>query len=448
MGNQKNVSANETGIARYFEFAKHGTTYRREFIAGLTTFLAMAYILAVNPGMLSTGTGLEFGEVFTATAVAAIIGTLAMGIVAKYPIALAPGMGLNAFFAFTVVSEQGMGIPWQDALAGVFVSGFIFLILALSGIRETVINAIPQGLKYAVGAGIGLFIAFIGLKNAGIIVADPGTLVALGSFNDKSVLLALFGVVVTALLMARKINGGIFYGIVITAVVGMIFGVVDKPDGIVSAPPNPTAFGALFDPLFSADFWTGNMWIVILTFLFVDFFDTAGTLVGVANQANLMKDNKLPRAGRALASDSVATMAGAVMGTSTTTSYIESSAGVAAGGRTGFAAVVTAGFFALALFFSPLLAVIGSSVTAAALIMVGVLMASALGKIEWEKIDEAIPAFITVLAMPLASSIATGIAMGFILYPLTKLVKGEGKQIHWIMYVLFVVFLLYFIWLR
>lgn len=448
MGNQKNVSANETGIARYFEFAKHGTTYRKEFIAGLTTFLAMAYILAVNPGMLSTGTGLEFGEVFTATAVAAIIGTLVMGIVAKYPIALAPGMGLNAFFAFTVVSEQGMGIPWQDALAGVFVSGFIFLILALSGIRETVINAIPQGLKYAVGAGIGLFIAFIGLKNAGIIVADPGTLVGLGSFNDKSVLLALFGIVVTALLMARKINGGIFYGIVITAIVGMIFGVVDTPDGIVSAPPNPTAFGALFDPLFSADFWTGNMWIVILTFLFVDFFDTAGTLVGVANQANLMKDNKLPRAGRALASDSVATMAGAVMGTSTTTSYIESSAGVAAGGRTGFAAVVTAGFFALALFFSPLLAVISSSVTAAALIMVGVLMASALGKIEWEKIDEAIPAFITVLAMPLASSIATGIAMGFILYPLTKLVKGEGKQIHWIMYVLFVVFLLYFIWLR
>ncbi|MDT9725906.1 NCS2 family permease [Xylanibacillus composti] len=435
-------------MARYFEFAKYGTTYRKEFVAGLTTFLAMAYILAVNPGMLSDQTGLEFGEVFTATAVAAIIGTLVMGIVAKFPIALAPGMGLNAFFAYTVVSDFGMGIPWQDALAGVFISGLIFLVLSFTGIRETIINAIPQGLKYAVAAGIGLFIAFIGLKNAGIVVADPGTTVALGSFHDGGVLLALFGIVVTALLMARRINGGIFYGIVITAIVGMIFGVVDTPSAIVSAPPSPTAFGALFDPLFSIEFWTGNMWIVILTFLFVDFFDTAGTLVGVANQAGLMKDNKLPRAGRALASDSVATMAGAVMGTSTTTSYIESSAGVAAGGRTGFAAVVTAGFFALALFFSPVLAVISGTVTAAALVMVGVLMASSLGKIEWEKIDEAIPAFITVLAMPLTYSIATGIAMGFILYPLTKLVKGEGGKVHWTMYVLFVVFLLYFIWLR
>jgi len=446
--NQKNVSANETGIARYFEFTKHGTTFRKEFIAGLTTFLAMAYILAVNPGMLSMeGTGLQFGEVFTATAVAAIIGSLIMGIVAKYPIALAPGMGLNAFFTFTVVF--GMGIPWQDALAGVFVSGLIFLILTFTGVRETVINAIPQGLKYAVSAGIGFFIAFIGLKEAGIIVADPeGTFIKLGTFYDGGVLLALFGIIVTALLMARKINGGIFYGIVITAVVGMIFGVVDTPSKVVSAPPSPTAFGDMFGSLFSGGFWTWEMLIVIFTFLFVDFFDTAGTLVGVANQAGLMKDNKLPRAGRALGADSVATMAGAVMGTSTTTSYIESSAGVAAGGRTGFTAVVTAGFFALALFFSPLLAVISSSVTAAALVMVGVLMASSLGKIEWDKIDESIPAFVTVIAMPLTYSIATGIALGFILYPLTKLVKGEGKQVHWIMYALLVVFVLYLAFLR
>jgi AGZA family xanthine/uracil permease-like MFS transporter len=258
-------------------------------------------------------------------------------------------------------------------------------------------------------------------------------------------LLALFGIVVTALLMVRKIYGGIFYGIVITTIVGMIFGLIDLPSAIVSAPPNPDAFGAAVTTLFTSEMWTLQILLVIFTFLFVDFFDTAGTLVGVANQAGLMKDNKLPRAGRALGADSIATIAGAVAGTSTTTSYIESSAGVAAGGRTGFTAVVTAGFFVLALFFSPLLSVITASVTAAALVIVGVLMASALGKIEWDKLEEAIPAFLTVIAMPLTFSIATGIALGFITYPLVKVVKGEGKQVHPIMYGMFVVFILYFL---
>jgi len=437
----------EAGLAKYFEFSKYGTSYRKEFVAGLTTFLAMAYILVVNPLTLSTeGTGLSFGAVFTATAVAAIIGTLVMGLWAKYPVALAPGMGLNAFFTYTVV--LGMGIPWDQALAGVLVSGIIFLILAISGIRETIINAIPQGLKYAVAAGIGLFIAFIGLKNSGIIVSNEATYVALGAFDDGGVLLALFGIIVTALLMVRKIHGGIFYGIVITAVVGMIFGIVDLPGGVVSAPPNPEALGAAVTTLFSAEMWTLQIILVIFTFLFVDFFDTAGTLVGVANQAGLMKDNKLPRAGRALGADSIATIAGAVVGTSTTTSYIESSAGVAAGGRTGFTAVVTAGFFVLALFFSPLLSVITAQVTAAALVMVGVMMASALGKIEWDKLEEAVPAFLTVIAMPLSFSIATGIALGFLAYPLTKIAKGEGKQVHPIMYGMFVVFVLYFLFLR
>lgn len=443
-----NKGKTETGLARYFEFSKHGTSYKQEFMAGLTTFLAMAYILAVNPSILSVA-GLDFDATITATAIAAIIGSLIMGLFAKYPVALAPGMGLNAFFAFTVVDT--MGIPWQTALAGVFVSGVIFLILSLSGIREVIINAIPAGLKYAVSAGIGLFIAFVGLQGAGIVVDHPSTLVQIGDLKQGPTLLALFGIVLTAVLMTRKLKGAIFYGIVITAIVGMIFGVVELPSGIISVPPNPSALGAFIGPLTGevineVSFWSLDILIVVLTFLFVDFFDTAGTLVGTANQAGLMKDNKLPRAGRALAADSIATIAGAAVGTSTTTAYVESSSGIAAGGRTGFTAMVTAGFFLLAMFFSPLLAVITSHVTAAALVMVGVLMASNLAKIAWAEIEEAAPAFITVIAMPLTYSIAKGIALGFILYPLVKLVKGEGKNVHWIMYALFFVFLAYFIW--
>ncbi len=293
-----------------------------------------------------------------------------------------------------------------------------------------------------------MFIAFLGLKNAGIVISNPATFVELGDLQNPATLLAIVGLVITIILMVRKINGAIFYGILITAVVGMIFGHISVPTGIVSPPPNPTALGALFGPLTDLSvMFSKEMLIVIFTFLFVDFFDTAGTLVGVASQANLMKDNKLPRAGKALAADSIATIAGSIAGTSTTTSYIESSSGVAAGGRTGFTSVVTAACFFLALFFFPLLSVVTSSVTAPALIVVGVLMASNLKHIEWDKIEETIPAFITVVTMPLTFSIATGIALGFILYPITKLVKGEGKQVHWIMYLLFLIFLLYFIFL-
>jgi AGZA family xanthine/uracil permease-like MFS transporter len=439
-------SVQEKGLAKYFEFGKFGTSYRTELIAGITTFLAMAYILAVNPDTLAAA-GMDKGAVFTATALAAIIGTLVMGLYAKYPVALAPGMGLNAFFAFTVV--LGMDLPWEQALAGVFVSGILFLILAISGIRETIINAIPEGLKHAVGAGIGLFIAFIGLKNAGIIVSNDATFVALGKFTEPSVLLALFGIVVTILLLARKINAAVFYGMLITTAVGIIFQIIDLPKSIVDLPPNPSALGALFGPLFDfSAMFSGTMLIVILTFLFVDFFDTAGTLMGVATQAGFIKDNKLPRAGRALTADSIATIAGAVAGTSTTTSYIESSAGIGAGGRTGFTAVVTAGLFVIALFFFPIFSVITSAVTSAALVVVGILMATSLGKIAWDKVDEAAPAFVTIIAMPLTFSIATGIALGFILYPLAKLVKGEGKKVHWIMYVMLVVFIIYFAFLR
>ncbi|MDF1509444.1 NCS2 family permease [Robertmurraya sp. DFI.2.37] len=442
-------------MKNYFQFEQLGTNYRREIIGGLTTFLSMAYILVVNPIMLSLADipdlpdemRMDMGAVFVATAVAAAIGSLLMGLIAKYPIALAPGMGLNAFFAFTVVLT--MGIPWQHALGGVLISGIIFIILTLSGVREKIINAIPAELKYAVSAGIGLFITFVGAQNAGIIVNDDATLVVLGDIHDGSVLLAVFGIIITVILMTRGVNGGIFIGMVITAIVGMLFGLIDRPDKIVDSIPDisPT-FGAAIGAFGDSSFFTTQMLVVVLTFLFVDFFDTAGTLVGVANQAGLMKDNKLPRAGKALFADSAATVAGAVLGTSTTTSYIESSAGVAAGARTGFASIVTAVLFLLSLFFFPVLSVVTSAVTAPALIIVGVLMVASLGKIDWTKFEIAVPAFLTILAMPLTYSIATGIAIGFIFYPITMIVKGRTKEIHPIMYGLFVIFVLYFIFLK
>jgi len=434
-------------MKKYFQFEQLGTNYRRESIGGLTTFLSMAYILAVNPLMLAN-TGMDQDAVFVATALAAAVGTLIMGILAKYPIALAPGMGLNAFFAFSVV--LGMGMPWETALTGVMFSGVIFIILSLTGLRETVINAIPAQLKYAVAAGIGLFITFVGLQGAQIIVVDESTLVKLGDLTNGDTLLAVFGIIVTVILMAKKINGGIFYGIVITAVVGMIFNLVQVPDQIVSGIPSmaPT-FGAAFDAFSdTSQIFNLQFLIVVLTFLFVDFFDTAGTLMGVAGQAGLIKDNKLPRAGKALVSDAIATVAGAIFGTSTTTSFVESSAGVAAGARTGFASVVTGLLFLLALFFSPVLAVITSAVTAPALIIVGVLMVASLGEIEWKKFEIAVPAFLTIIMMPLTYSIATGIAIGFIFYPITMIVAKRHKEIHPIMYVLFVIFLAYFIFLK
>ena len=434
-------------MKKYFEFEQLGTNYRKEILGGLTTFLSMAYILAVNPNMLSA-TGMPADSVFVATAIAAALGSLFMGIIARYPIALAPGMGLNAFFAFSVV--LGMGMAWETALTGVFISGIIFIILSLSGIRETIINAIPAQLKYAVGAGIGLFITFVGFQSVGIIANDDATLVKLGDVTSGNALLAIAGVAITAIFLARKINGGIFYGMVITAILGMIVGLVNVPDKIVSAVPSlePT-FGKAFlafkdlDLILNTDFL-----IVVLTFLFVDFFDTAGTLMAVAGQAGLVKDNKLPRAGRALLADALATVTGSVAGTSTTTSYVESTAGVAAGARSGFASVVTGLLFLAALFFSPLvLGVVTSAVTAPALIIVGALMVSSLKLIEWDKIEIAIPAFLVVLCMPLGYSIATGIAIGFLFYPITMIAAGRIKEIHPIMYGMFLIFLGYFIFL-
>lgn len=443
-------------MKKYFQFEELGTDYRREFIGGLTTFLAMAYILVVNPVTLSLSAipdlpdsmRMDYGAVFVATALAAAVGTLLMGLVAKYPIGLAPGMGLNAFFAFSVV--LGMEVPWQTALAGVLISGLIFILLTASGIREKIINSIPSELKYAVSAGIGLFITFVGFQNAGIIVGADEVLVGLGDFTDGNVLLAIFGVFITVILMTRGIKSGVFFGMVITAIVGMFVGLIEIPNKIVGAVPSvaPT-FGAAFEAFTNPDsqFFTGKMIVIILTFLFVDFFDTAGTLVGVANQAGLMKNDKLPRAGKALFADSSATVVGAIFGTSTTTSFVESTAGVAAGARTGFAALVTAGFFLLSLFFFPLLEVITPAVTAPALIIVGALMVSSLGKIDWTRFEIAVPAFLTIICMPLTYSIATGIAIGFIFYPITMVIKGRAKEIHPIMYGLFVIFICYFIFL-
>ncbi|WP_342514345.1 NCS2 family permease [Sporosarcina sp. FSL K6-1522] len=444
-------------MKKYFEFDKLGTNYRREIVGGITTFLAMAYILVVNPLTLSLEAipdlpdtmRMDKGAVFVATALAAAVGSLFMGLIAKYPIGLAPGMGLNAFFAFSVV--LGMGIPWQTALTGVLFSGLIFIVLSLTGLREIIINAIPAQLKFAVGAGIGLFITFLGLQNAKIIVGDPNTLVALGDLSSGPTLLAIFGLVISVVMMVRKIKGAIFYGMIATTVVGMIAGLISTPEKIVSAVPSvaPT-FGAAFEAIFQdpGSLMTTQFLVIVITFLFVDFFDTAGTLVAVANQAGLMKDDKLPRAGKALISDSLATVTGAIFGTSTTTSYVESTAGVAAGARTGFASIVTGVLFLLALFFSPLLMVVTSEVTAPALIIVGVLMVSTLGNIEWTKFEIAVPAFFTIIAMPLTYSIATGIAIGFIFYPITMILSGRKKEIHPIMYGLWIIFVLYFVFIK
>ena len=437
-------------MKKYFQFDELGTNYKREILGGLTTFLAMAYILVVNPLTLTLADvpdlpealRMDYGAVFVATAVSAAIGCFIMGILAKYPLALAPGLGLNAFFAYTVILTNGS--PWQHALAAVFVSSVFFLILTLTGLREKLINAIPMELKLAVGAGIGLFVAFIGLKNAGIVVASDATVVGLGNLKDPQVLLAIFGIIITVIFLVRGVKAGVFVGMVVTAIAGMIFGLVDMPKAVMDLPPSvePT-FGALFSAFNDPSFYTLTMLSVILSFLFVDFFDNAGTLMAVANQAGLVKDNRLPRAGKALISDSLASVIGSVFGTSTVTSYVESSAGVGAGARSGFASLVTGICFLLSLFFLPLLVVVTNAVTAPALIIVGILMVSSLGQIDWNRFEVAVPAFFTMLMMPLTSSIATGIAVGFIFYPLTMVLKGKAKEVSPIMYVFGVIFLLY-----
>ena len=417
---------------KFFKLEERGTTVSKEFIAGLTTFLSMAYIIFVNPNTLAAS-GMDTGAVFTATILAAAIGTLIMGLYANFPVALAPGMGMNAFFSYTVVLL--MGYSWQQALAGIFVSGILFIILSATGLRELIINSIPVSLKHAVGTGIGFFIAFLGLQNSGIIVNNDATLVGVGNFTDPNVLITVIGLVVTL----------IFIGMIITAIVGIFLGVVELPTQIIAPIPSlePT-FGALFEALPTV--FTAEMIPVIFSFLFVDFFDTAGTLMAVGSRAGLVNEKgHLVDGDKALLADSTATVIGSVLGTSSTTSFVESLTGVEAGGRTGLTSVFTALCFVVMLFCSGLLSVVTSAVTAPALITVGILMASSLGDIEWKNLETSIPSFVTIIMMVLGYSIAEGIASGFLLYPIMMVAARRQKEIHPVMWGLSIIFLIHFI---
>ena len=426
-------------LEKFFKLKENGTTVRTELIAGITTFMTMAYILAVNPSILSA-TGMDKDALFTATALSAIIATLVMALYAKMPFALAPGMGLNAFFAFSVVI--GMGYSWEFALTAVFLEGIIFLILTFFNVREAIIDSIPINIKHAISVGIGLFIAFIGLKNAGVIVSDKATYLALGNMADHAVWVALFGVIIIGVLYAKKVKGAILIGIIASAVIGIPLGVTSFANGFVSAPPSiePIFFKLDFTQVFSLD-----MLLVLFTFLFVDMFDTVGTLVGVASKADMLDENgKLPGVKKALFADAVGTTAGALLGTSTVTSYIESASGVAEGGRTGLTALSTAGMFILALLFAPLFTSIPGAATAPALIIVGLFMMSPIKKIDLEDFTEALPAFLAIIMMPLTFSIADGIIFGMLSYVLLKVLSGKFQDVTIIMYILSFFFMLKF----
>ena len=427
-------------LEKYFKLSEHNTNVKTEVVAGITTFMTMGYIIMVNPGILSA-TGMDFGALITATCLSTAFATIFMAFYANYPFALAPGMGLNAFFAFGVV--LGMGISWEAALAAVFINGVIFLLLTLTTARESIFNAIPMNLKLATSVGIGLFIAFIGFTQAGIVVANPDTYVALGNFHDPKVLLSVFGLVVAGLLLARKVKGALLISILVTSLTGMIFGIVPWPEGIVSPPPS------LSPILFKMDFKAAlnfGLIPIIFTFTFVDLFDTLGTLVGVASKANMLdKDGKLPRINKALAVDAVGTIAGAALGTSTVTTYVESASGVAEGGRTGLTSLVTGVLFLLALFFSPIVTAIPGQATAPALILVGLFMMEPVLKIDLSDYTEAIPAFLTIILMPLTYSIAEGLVMGVLSYVVIKLVSGKYRDVSPVMFILALFFVIRFI---
>ena len=427
-------------MEKLFQLQAHKTNVRTEIIAGLTTFLAMAYILAVNPLILSDA-GLNAGSVFTATALSAAIATLMMAVLANLPVALAPGMGLNAFFTYTVVI--GMKYSPATALTAVFLEGLLFILLSFFNVREAIVESIPINLKKAVAAGIGLFITLIGMKNAEIIVDNPATLVGLGNVTSGPALLGIIGLVITAVLYVLRVPGSILLGILITTVIGIPMGVTVPFGGwenwsIVSVPAAPVFWNFDFSNVFSFQFFT-----VFFSFLFVDIFDTVGTLVGVTNRAGLVdKDGNIPRVKQALLSDAIGTVFGAMMGTSTVTSFVESTSGVAAGGRTGLTALTTGVFFLIALIFSPLFLLIPSAATAPALIIVGFLMLSAAAEIDFTDPTEGIPAFLTIVMMPFTYSIAEGIVYGILSYVILKTITGKFKQIPIISWILFVIFLL------
>ena len=443
-----------------FKFSERGTNLRKEIIAGLTTFMTMAYIVFVNPAILGTeGTGLPITGVFFATCVAAALACIAMGVFANYPVALASGLGLNAIVAFTLI--LGLGLSWQQAMAVIVVEGLIITILVLTNLREAVMHAIPMSLKFAIAVGIGLFIAFIGLKNGGIVVTNPETYVALGNFTQGPVLLALFGLVLTLALVARGVRGGILMGILLTGVVGMIFGVVSLPEGLVDFRFDTSTIGG--GVLAVPQVLQLSLIPVIFALFMTDFFDTMGTVIAVGQQGKLLdEEGRPPRLKRILLIDSLAAAGGGAMGASSVTSYIESGAGVAEGGRTGFTSVVVGLLFLLALPFSPLVSVFGSSipisgpeegqqifvspVTAPALIVVGFLMMTAVRFIPWDRFDEAIPAFLTILTLPLTFNISYGIGFGFISYVLIKLAEGKPREVHPLLYGAALLFALAFVW--
>lgn len=428
-------------MEKFFKLKENNTDAKTEFIAGLTTFMTMAYILIVNPSILSAA-GMDQGAVFTATALSAVIATLIMGLYAKLPFAQAPGMGLNAFFAYTIVIQ--MGYSFEFALTAVLLEGIIFILLTIFNVREAIVDSIPKGIKNAISVGIGLLIALIGLEGAGIVVhTDGGTIVSLGNIVSGSGLLAIIGLLITSVLIAKNVKGALFIGMIITAIIGIPMGITPLPSKIISMPPSiaPTFFKFDFHNIFSLD-----MVIALFTLLFMDMFDTIGTLVGVATKAKMLdNDGKVPNIKKALFSDAVGTTLGACLGTSTVSTFVESASGVAEGGRTGLTAVSTAFMFFLALFFAPLFAVITPAVTASALVLVGLFMIEPIKEIDLHDFTEAIPAFLTIIMMPFAYSISDGIVFGVISYIILKLFSGKRKEISLTTVILGLVFLLKFL---
>ena len=427
-------------LDRYFKLTENQTTVRQELLGGATTFMTMAYIVVVNPQILAQAGMPPEGVVF-ATCVSAAVATLVMGLYANYPIALAPGMSLNAYFTYSVCI--GMHIPWRTALGVVFFSGVLFVLLTVTRVREQIVDGIPECLKHSTAAGIGLFIAFVGMRNAKLVVANPATFVSIGNFSDRAVQAACFGIVLTLILMARRINGAILLGILGTTLFGIVRGIASWPSGLVAMPQPSSTFLQL-------DF-RGAMHLglleIIFAFLFVDLFDNVGTLVGVCEQAGFIKNGKIPRVGRILLADGVGTMFGALTGTSTVTSYIESAAGIAAGARTGLSNIVVAVLFLLALLFSPLATAIPGFATAPALILVGALMTQSIAHVKWADFTEAFPAFMTMLATPLTFSIATGLSLGVISFSTVKLGAGKYREVSIVLWILTGLFLLRYIFL-
>lgn len=424
-------------LEKLFKLKEHKTTVRVEIVAGIITFLTMSYILVVNPNILSA-TGMDRSALFTATAVAAILGTLFMAFIPNLPIAQAPGMGLNSFFAFSVV--LGLGYNWQMALTAVFIQGIIFVLLTFFNIRELIVRSIPSTIKYAIPAGIGLFITFLGLQNAGIIVSDENTMITLGAMSNPHVWVALLGLILTAVLYYKRVHGAFLIGIASATIFAVILGLVQVPEGsLVSLPPDISPVFLKFE---WANMFTFDMVIVVFTFLFVNLFDTIGTLLGVASKIGITdKDGNFPQIKKALFADALGTLFGAVVGTSTVTSYVESASGVAVGGRTGLTALSTAVMFALALFLAPIFLMVPASATAPALILVGLFMLTSVVKINFEDMTEALPAFLTMIMMPFAFSIAQGIVFGMLSFVFMKALSGKWKHISVTMWVIFVLFI-------